>query len=69
MVSPPGYHNKDYLHAEDGCLYYQADVDGVAAIAKTADSPVLLVSHGGPLMAGPDAIDYTSKARMLVMQS
>ena len=63
LVTLPGYHNKDYLHAEDGCLYYQADVDAVAAIAKTADSPVLLVSHGGPLMAGADAIDYTSQGQ------
>ena len=63
LVSLPGYHNPDYLHAEDGCLYYQADVDQVGAVVKTADSPVILVSHGGPLMVGAEAIDYTSQGQ------
>ena len=63
IVSLPGYHNPDYLHAEDGCLYYQADVDAVAEVVKTADSQVMLVSHGGPLMAGPEALDYTSQGQ------
>jgi Icc-related predicted phosphoesterase len=61
LVSMPGYFNAGYLHSDDGCQYFQADVDALAEIVKGANSPVVLVSHGGPKQAGADAIDRTAE--------
>ncbi|MEO0813191.1 MAG: metallophosphoesterase, partial [Myxococcota bacterium] len=61
FVSMPGYFNPSYIHAEDGCQYFQADVDGLDALAKASDSPVVLISHGGPLQTGEQAIDRTAE--------
>lgn len=63
LVSLPGYFNPDYLHAEDGCRYYDGDLKEVATIAAAADSPVVLISHGGPKQAGKDALDFTSQGK------
>ncbi|MBI3179750.1 MAG: metallophosphoesterase, partial [Deltaproteobacteria bacterium] len=60
FISMPGYFNPSYLHAEDGCRYYAADVDVLSALAKASDSPVVLVSHGPPRQEGELAIDRTS---------
>lgn len=61
LVSMPGYFNPSYIHAEDGCQYFQADVDAMVELAKTADSPVILVSHGGPKSSGTAGIDRTAE--------
>ncbi len=61
VVSLPGYFNANYIHAEDGCQYQAADVASVGALAKAANSPVLVVSHGGPKQEGPLGIDRTSE--------
>jgi Icc-related predicted phosphoesterase len=58
LVSMPGYFNKSYIHCADGCEYTVDDVRALPEIAKAATQPVkLLVSHGPPLQAGPQAID------------
>ncbi|MEM6532867.1 MAG: metallophosphoesterase [Myxococcota bacterium] len=61
FISMPGYFNPSYIHAEDGCQYFQADVDALDDLAKASDSPVVLVSHGGPLQTGEQAIDRTAE--------
>ncbi len=60
IISMPGYFNPSYLHAEDGCRYYPADAAILSDLAKASDSPVVLVSHGGPHQQGDQAIDRTS---------
>lgn len=61
LVSMPGYFNRDYIHSEDGCQYYAKDVEAAAAIVKSANSPVILVSHGGPKQTGAEGIDRTAE--------
>lgn len=61
IISLPGYFNENYIHADDGCVYTSADVDGLSALVKASDSPILLVSHGGPKQQGTDAIDRTAE--------
>jgi predicted phosphodiesterase len=58
IVSMPGYFNKSYIHCAEGCEYTADDVKALPEIAKAATQPVkLLISHGPPLQAGPQAID------------
>ncbi len=62
IVSMPGYYDKTYIHATDGCQYTKADVDGTKPIiAAAGGKPVILVSHGGPKQEGSDALDYTQE--------
>ncbi|MEM6274039.1 MAG: metallophosphoesterase [Myxococcota bacterium] len=61
FVSLPGYFNPNYIHAEDGCQYFQADVDQLDELAKASDSPVVLISHGGPKQSGEEGIDRTAE--------
>jgi Icc-related predicted phosphoesterase len=63
VVSLPGYYDAAHLHAADGCRYFPDDVDALAPIVKACNSPVLLISHGGPRQSGPLALDYTSDAK------
>ena len=60
LVSLPGYYDKAYIHAEDGCAYYPADLEGTKPIIKAAGAvPVVLVSHGPPKQEGSEALDRT----------
>lgn len=60
LVSVPGYHNKVYIHAEDGCLYGAADLEATKPIVGQAKAkPVVLVSHGPPKQDGAEALDRT----------
>ena len=61
LVSVPGYYDKSYIHAQDGCHYQSGDLKIVqeAMSAATKGKPVVLVSHGPPKQEGPDAIDRT----------
>ncbi len=61
LVSLPGYFNPAYIHNQDGCQFFAADVAATGEIIKGADSPVVLVSHGGPLQEGPLALDRTAE--------
>ncbi len=61
IVSMPGYFNPSYLHNDDGCLYYQADLDALDAFIKARKEPVMLVSHGGPKQDGAEALDRTAE--------
>lgn len=61
IVSLPGYFNPNYIHADDGCRYSQADVDALATFVSAANSPVVLVTHGGPKQSGELAIDRTAE--------
>jgi Icc-related predicted phosphoesterase len=61
IVSMPGYFNPSYLHNDDGCLYYPADLDALSALVKTCKAPALIVSHGGPKQEGPEALDRTAE--------
>jgi Icc-related predicted phosphoesterase len=57
LLSLPGYYDVNKLHSDDGCQYFQSDVDALAQLVKTANSPTVLVSHGGPRQEGPHGID------------
>ncbi|MFO0724653.1 MAG: metallophosphoesterase [Myxococcota bacterium] len=60
LMSMPGYHNKVYIHAEDGCLYGPADLEASKPIVQAAKGKTLvLVSHGPPKQEGADALDRT----------
>ena len=60
FISIPGYHNKIYIHARDGCHYTPEDVEASEAIAKAAEGKTrFLVSHGPPRQKGPHALDRT----------
>ncbi|MBI5508152.1 MAG: hypothetical protein HY903_05310 [Deltaproteobacteria bacterium] len=61
IVSMPGYFNRAYLHNDDGCLYYPADIEALGGILKACDSPVVLVSHGPPKQEGVEALDRTAE--------
>jgi Icc-related predicted phosphoesterase len=60
LVSLPGYHDKAYLHAEDGCQYLPADVDATKAVIQAAaPKTVVMVSHGPPKQEGSESLDRT----------
>jgi Icc-related predicted phosphoesterase len=60
FISMPGYHNKIYIHARDGCHYTPEEVEASEAIAKAAEGKTrFLVSHGPPRQKGPNALDRT----------
>ena len=60
FISIPGYHNKIYIHARDGCHYTPEDVDDTKAVANAAkDKTRFLISHGPPRQIGPEALDRT----------
>ena len=61
VISLPGYYDPNYLHAEDGCHYTESDLASLTTLKAACDSPVLLISHGGPRQSGPEAIDRTSE--------
>ncbi len=61
FISMPGYHNPNYIHAEDGCMYTAEDAQSLVELARASNSPVVLISHGPPKMDGPDGLDRTSE--------
>ncbi|OGQ90608.1 MAG: hypothetical protein A2289_06465 [Deltaproteobacteria bacterium RIFOXYA12_FULL_58_15] len=61
IVSMPGYYNPSYIHHDDGCQYFSADVALLEKLVKSCDSPTILVSHGGPRQEGAQAIDRTAE--------
>jgi len=63
FITLPGYHDVNYLHSDDGCAYTGADVAAVKDLATKSDSPVVLLSHGGPLQTGEHAIDLSSQGK------
>ena len=64
IISLPGYWNPKFLHADDGdgCQYFPEDVAKLGELVKASDSPVLLVSHGGPKQSGAKGIELTTEA-------
>lgn len=63
LISLPGYFDAGYIHAEDGCQYFQEDVDALGELVRASDSPVVLVSHGGPRQSGDEALDLTAEGQ------
>ncbi len=61
LISLPGYYSPEYLHSDGGCLYDEGDLRDIAVLNNQADSPVVLVSHGGPLQTGDEAIDLSAQ--------
>ncbi len=60
LVSVPGYYDKAYIHAEDGCQYFAGDLEASMPAVKAAEgTPVVLISHGPPRQEGSVAIDRT----------
>lgn len=60
LVSVPGYYDKAYIHAEEGCQYFPRDLENTKPIiAAAGDRPVVLVSHGPPKQEGSEALDRT----------
>jgi Icc-related predicted phosphoesterase len=58
VVSLPGYHDPDYINCATGCRYYPSTVEEVVQLARSATSPVVLVSHGPPRGEGSQALDF-----------
>jgi Icc-related predicted phosphoesterase len=60
FVSVPGYYDKAFIHATQGCNYLPEDLEATKPIVQAAgDKPVVLLSHGGPKQDGADALDRT----------
>jgi Icc-related predicted phosphoesterase len=60
FVSVPGYHDRAFIHAAEGCQYLPADLEATKPIIAHAGSkPIVLLSHGGPRQEGADALDRT----------
>lgn len=60
LVSLPGYHDPNYMSCRTGCQYFKSTVDEVVRMAKDAQNPVVLVSHGPPHGEGSQALDNAS---------
>ena len=60
LVSLPGYHNPEYMHSKDGCLYVKSTVEETLKAVKEAKSPAVLISHGPPRGNGSQALDYAT---------
>jgi Icc-related predicted phosphoesterase len=62
LISLPGYHDPNYINCDTGCRYTKKNLDEVAELARAAQGPVVLVSHGPPHGEGSQAIDYAESA-------
>lgn len=60
LVSLPGYHDPNFIQCTTGCRYYKSTLDEVVTAARSAKSPVVLVSHGPPKGASSQSIDYAA---------
>lgn len=58
LVSLPGYHDRRYIHRDDGCQYGEEDLASVEVLAERARHPVLLVAHGPPRQSGRVGLDH-----------
>ena len=61
LLSLPGYFNPDFIHAKDGCRYGATELAQLESLIDASDSPVVVLSHGGPLQSGSEALDLTSE--------
>ena len=62
VVSLGGYMDKGYVKSSGACLYKPEDARGIAALAKQASQPVILLTHGPPRQSGKLAIDFVPGA-------
>ena len=62
LVSLPGYYDKRFVSSGASCVYKGTDVEIISDLAKQANSPVILVSHGPPKDKGKDGIDVAVEA-------
>lgn len=62
VISLGGYHDKAFLHLAGGCIYTDKHVDQLEAMAKQADDPVVLLTHGPPRQKGQQALDFVPGA-------
>jgi len=53
-----GYHDKAFASTSGSCLYPEAAVTGLPALAAGTDDPTVLLLHGPPKGDGKDAIDF-----------
>lgn len=58
VVTLPGYFDRNYVRSTGGCIYSEVDLKGMVQLAKQADHPVVLLTHGPPRQKGKEAIDY-----------
>ncbi|MEL6183237.1 MAG: metallophosphoesterase [Myxococcota bacterium] len=62
LVSVPGYHDPNYVHAERGCVYGPAEIAEIGkAVDAAGDVPVVVVSHGPPKQSGEAGIDMMAE--------
>lgn len=59
IISLPGYYDSNNLHSSDGCRYTPEDLEKLVELKESSQTPLILVSHGGPRQTGKDAIDRT----------
>jgi Icc-related predicted phosphoesterase len=62
LVSLGGYFDKAYVKSSGACLFTPEDAKGIAAIAKEASQPVVLLMHAPPRQKGKEAIDFVPGA-------
>lgn len=58
VISLGGYFDRAYVRGSGACLYRPEHVQSLAPLAKEADDPVVLLTHGPPRQAGKAAIDF-----------
>jgi hypothetical protein len=62
IISMPGYHDPEYVHCSwDKCLYYESDTLALIELAKEANDPVMVISHGPPRQHDRNGIDVVSE--------
>ena len=67
LVGVPGYFNRDFVYAEDGCVYDAKSLRRIKMLThgkkkkrrkrKKITKPVVLISHGPPMGRGESGID------------
>lgn len=63
FVSLPGYHDPNYIPCETGCRYDARTLQDVVTAARSAATPVVLVSHGPPLGSTRESLDHAVNGR------
>jgi Icc-related predicted phosphoesterase len=63
LVSLPGYFDKRFIAESSGCNYKPEDAQALGRIARGAEAPVVLVTHGPPRQSGKLGLDVTGDGK------
>jgi len=62
FVSLPGYHDPYYITCDTGCRYDAGTLGEVVTLAREANTPVVLVSHGPPRGSSSQSLDFAGSS-------